>query len=96
MTRRREETHLQAAVEAELQVRGWRYFHAYDARRSVPGFPDLVCLRGSRVLVAEIKTMRGRVSPEQRDWLAAFELAGVESHLWRLPAAWAEIGRVLR
>lgn len=96
MTRRREEEHLQAAVEAELQLRGWRYFHAYDSRRSVAGFPDLICLRGSRVLVAELKTSMGRVSPEQQQWLAAFEAAGVESYLWRLPAAWGEVGRVLR
>jgi hypothetical protein len=90
------ERHLQAAVEAELQLRGWRYFHTHDARRSVPGFPDLLCLRGQRLFVAELKTATGRVSREQRDWLAAFELAGVPAHLWRLPGDWARVGEVLR
>jgi VRR-NUC domain len=96
MTRRREEQHLQAAVEAELKLRGWRYYHSHDSRRSVAGFPDLVCVRGRRVLVAELKTANGRVRSEQREWLDAFALAGVESHLWRLPGDWAKVGTVLR
>jgi hypothetical protein len=96
VTRRREETHLQASVEAELQLRGWRYFHTHDARRSVPGFPDILALRGPRLFVAEIKTATGRVSREQRAWLDAFELAGVEAHLWRLPGDWAKVAEVLR
>ena len=90
------ERHMQAALEAELQLRGWRYFHTHDARRSVPGFPDIVALRGPRLFVAELKTETGRVSREQRAWLEAFELAGVPAHLWRLPADWAKVGTVLR
>lgn len=96
MTWRREEQHLQAAVEAELRLRGWRYFHSHDSRRSVAGFPDLICIRGARVLAVELKTAAGRVSREQREWLDAFELAGVEAHLWRLPGDWAQVGEVLR
>jgi Holliday junction resolvase len=90
------ERHLQAAVEEHLRITGWRFYHSHDSRRSVAGFPDLVCIRGSRVLVAELKTATGRVSREQRAWLDAFELAGVEAHLWRLPADWAKVGTVLR
>jgi VRR-NUC domain len=91
-----QEVHLQAAVEAELQLRGWRYFHTYDARRSVPGFPDVLALRGNRILVAELKTAKGRVSADQRLWLDAFTAAGVPAYLWRLPGDWASVGQVLR
>ena len=90
------ERHLQAAVEAELQLRGWRYYHAWNSQHSGPGFPDVIALRGDRVLVAEIKTTKGRVSREQQQWLAAFEAAGVESHLWRLPTDWGKVAAVLR
>jgi Holliday junction resolvase len=90
-----QERHMQAALEQELQLRGWRYFHASDARRSVPGFPDIIAVRGTRLFVAEIKTAKGRVSTEQRAWLDAFTLAGVPAYLWRLPADWAEVGKVL-
>ena len=60
------ERHLQATIEEELRLRGWRFYHSHDSRRSVAGFPDLVCLRGDRVLVAEIKGPKTRVTAEQR------------------------------
>jgi Holliday junction resolvase len=90
------ERHLQASLEEHLRAAGWRFYHAWNSQHSAPGFPDVIALRGNRGLVAEIKTAEGRVSREQRAWLAAFELAGVESHLWRLPADWAKVSQVLR
>jgi hypothetical protein len=63
---------------------------------SVAGFPDLVCLRGARAFVAEIKGERTRLTAEQRAWLAAFEAAGVPAYLWRLPADWAGVEEALR
>jgi Holliday junction resolvase len=90
------ERHLQATLEQELRLRGWRYYHTASSQRSVAGFPDIVAIRGERVLVAEIKGPRTRVTREQAEWLAAFETAGVPAFLWRFPAAWGEVGRVLR
>jgi Holliday junction resolvase len=90
------ERHLQAGLEEHLRLTGWRYYHTHNSSRSVAGFPDIVALRGSRILVAEIKTERGRVSTAQRGWLAAFEAAGVSAYLWRLPGDWAQVGEVLR
>jgi Holliday junction resolvase len=95
-TRRNEERHLQAALEQHLRIRGWRYYHSYNSQRSVAGFPDVIALRDKRVLVAEIKTSRGRVSAPQREWLAAFEQAGIPAYLWRFPEDWSQVGRLLR
>ena len=94
-TRRNLEHHIQAGVEEHMRLTGWKYFHAYNAQRSVAGYPDLTAIRGSRVLVAELKTMTGRVSRAQLEWLDAFRAAGVEAYLWRLPADWPEVTRVL-
>lgn len=85
----------QANVERLARYLGWRAYHTHDSRRSSAGFPDLVLLRDTRVLVAELKSETGRVRAEQREWLEAFELAGVEAHLWR-PSDWADIERTLR
>jgi len=79
MTRRRDEQHLQAAVEAELRLRGWKYTHHHDSRRSVPGWPDVFAVRGTRLVALEIKTMRGRVSREQAEWIETPGAAGVEA-----------------
>jgi Holliday junction resolvase len=93
---RHHERHLQATIEQELRLRGWRYYHTTNSQRSVAGFPDIVALRADRVLVAEIKGPKTRVTAEQRAWLAAFETAGVPAFLWRLPGDWAHVGEVLR
>jgi hypothetical protein len=90
------ERHLQAALEEELRAAGWRFYHAWNSQHSAPGFPDVIALREPRIIAAEIKGPKTRVTAAQREWLAAFEAAGVPSFLWRLPGDWAEVGRVLR
>jgi hypothetical protein len=45
--------------------------------------------------MAELKTQTGRVSPEQQQWLALLDAAGVETHLWR-PSDLDEVLAVLK
>jgi hypothetical protein len=74
---------------------GWLVFHPHDSRRSTPGWPDLVMVRDGRLILAELKTERGRVSVEQKRWLAALSLVvGVEVYLWR-PSDWPAVQRSL-
>jgi hypothetical protein len=58
------------------------------------GFPDLLLVRGDRVVVAELKTNAGKPTKEQGEWLFAFRLAGVEAYVWK-PLSWPVIERVL-
>ncbi len=63
---------------------GWRSYHTHDSRRSNAGFPDLTLVRPPRVVFAELKSMRGRTSSDQRAWLADLNACpGVETYLWR-------------
>lgn len=76
---------------------GWLAYHTHDSRRSEPGFPDLVATRGGRVVFAELKTARGRVSAAQRAWLEALgKTAGpaVSVFVWT-PEDWAAIEATL-
>lgn len=73
---------------------GWRVYHTRDSRGSQAGFPDLVLTRGGRLIFAELKSARGKVRPEQSDWLDALRAAGQVVYLWR-PEDWSEIGRIL-
>ena len=60
------------------------------------GFPDLVLLRAPRLLFAEAKSAKGRLSPEQAAWLELLrQVPGVEVKTWR-PSMWDEIETELR
>lgn len=75
---------------------GWRSYHTHDSRRSAPGFPDCVFVRDARLLFAELKTERGRLTLPQRSWLAALrQCRGAEVYEWR-PSDWLKIEAVLR
>lgn len=75
----------QAFVIETAERFGWAWFHDQDPRRNNAGFPDLVLGRpGPRgLIVAELKSERGRVTAAQRVWLDLFAAAGVETHVWR-------------
>lgn len=77
------ERDLQRQVIDLAELRGWRCYHTFDSRRSAPGFPDVMAVRGSRLLAVELKRESGRVTAEQQAWLDALALAGVEVHTWR-------------
>ena len=82
---------------------GWLAYHVRDGRRSEPGLPDLVLGRRGVVILAELKTMKGKVSnlhkitkggrvmPSQMEWI---QESGAQ--LWR-PCHWSsgEIERAL-
>ena len=87
------EAQLQAAVVELARFFGWRHYHAFDSRRSARGWPDLVLCRPPRLVFVELKSAGGRLTPEQRDWLAALAgVPGIEAGVWR-PADWTD-GRI--
>lgn len=74
---------------------GWERFHAYDARRSPEGFPDLVLVRPPRVLLVELKSPTGKLTPAQQRWQELLgECPGVEVYTWR-PADLDGIARLM-
>lgn len=89
----------------------WRTFHdqatnapracpsckaALHLPRNDPGFPDLLLVRDDVLIIAELKADRGRLSPEQKEWLAAFRaVKRIAVVVWK-PKDWDEIERTLR
>ena len=48
------------------------------------GFPDIVAVRGSQCLMAELKTEKGKLSPEQEAWAEALrDVKGIRYYIWR-------------
>ena len=73
---------------------GWWVLHHPDSRRATAaGWPDLALLR-ERLVLAELKSPRGVLRPEQADVLARLDRAGVETHVWR-PVDWPQVMRIL-
>lgn len=69
----------QEQVRKAAVMAGWRFYHTWNSMRSVKGFPDCLLIKGSRMIVAELKREGGIFTPEQDDWLNAFEgVPGVE------------------
>lgn len=100
MTLTLSEADLQRCVVEYATFRGWLTWHDYDSRRNQAGFPDLVMVKHGRVVFAELKSDKGRLRPEQHDWMSRLRRAGelsggVEAYVWR-PADWpTNITRVL-
>lgn len=86
------ERELQASVIELAQLQGWLTYHTFDSRRSAPGFPDVVAVRGFRLLAIELKSHRGQVTHDQRRWLNALAGAGTETYTWK-PEEWTS-GRI--
>jgi hypothetical protein len=94
----------QAVLEAALHC-GWRRHHTRKARtlrgwrtplQGDAGYQDLTLVRGPRVIAAECKLARGRLSDDQKAWLRAWlAVPGVEVYIFR-PQYWRQIERTLK
>lgn len=88
------EADLQAKILQLAGYQGWLAYHTHDSRRSQEGFPDLVLVRAPRLIFAELKSMRGSMSPAQYVWLDELDRTPAEVYIWR-PCDWPEIERIL-
>ena len=74
----------------------WKHYHTHNSQRSVAGFPDLVLVRGDKILFRELKTdsPKSQCTPAQKEWLELLERAGCDVGVWR-PRDMDEIVRTL-
>jgi hypothetical protein len=96
------EKDFQRAVIDYAKLRNWLVFHDTDSRKNSRGLPDLILCRPGRdgkhgrLAFVELKTDRGRLRPEQKEWLEALATVScVETYVFR-PSQWQEIERILR
>jgi hypothetical protein len=90
------EAGFQEALRQYALLHGWQYYHIHDARCSPAGFPDVVLARpGDALILAELKSARGRVRPEQQEWYDVLrQCTGIENYIWR-PGDWDWIAQYL-
>lgn len=89
------EDELKAMVIQTAKLYGWRVCHFRPARTATgwrtplegdAGLPDLILARDGQVLLAELKSTRGKPTTEQLQWLEAL---GDHGRLWA-PASWTD------
>ena len=88
------EKEFQSEVVRTATELGWRVHHTWDSQRARRGFPDLVMARHHKVIFAELKSAKGKIRPEQQEWMEALWAAGQEAYIFR-PKDWDEIVSIL-
>lgn len=92
------ERDFQQRVIEVARLKGWLVYSIPDSRRAtLAGFPDLTLIRkkDKRLIFAELKREKGRVSPAQQDVLDALGvISDVSVYVWR-PSQWQSILDIL-
>lgn len=89
------EKEFQKSVKSLAYALGWLTYHTFDSRRSDVGFPDLVLVKDDRLIFAELKSEKGKLTIKQDMWLQALDYTDVETYVWR-PSDLPAIARILR
>lgn len=103
------EKEFQNAVVDYAHLNGWLVHHARAAQvregkwvtpiQGDAGFPDLVMARYGKIVFAELKSKKGRLSQAQKEWRDIIDTAVDQDRLfwfeWR-PSDWDEIEQTLR
>ncbi len=91
-----EQTFLQDVIDY-ARARGWLVYHTYRSKKSAPGFPDGIAVRGDFLVAFETKVVGKSPTPAQWAWLDALNAipcGHVVAFVWR-PTDWALIVKVL-
>ena len=90
------------AVISLAQILGWRVHRNWTELHSPKGWPDLVLCRESddgttaELVVLEIKSERGQLTPEQQEWLTLLgKVPGVRAQCVR-PSDWDSLCSLLK
>lgn len=100
------EAQFQRQVIQLAQLCGWRVAHFRPAMNAKgewrtpvaadgAGFPDLVLVRGHKLLFRELKTETGSLTVLQERWGEELRLAGADWGVWR-PSDWPVIEQLLK
>lgn len=91
------EAKFQAWVIGRAVGYGWDrdlIYHSLHSMGSQAGFPDLVLVKGARVIFWELKSPTGKATPAQEKWIEALRAAGcVAAVVW--PKDWRMVNEEL-
>jgi len=91
------EADLREQIRTLCKLYGWKMYFSWTSIHSPRGFPDLVLANPEqkRVIFAELKTEKSKLTPQQEEWLDTLDACGAEVYLWR-PGDIEGIATILR
>ena len=63
------EADFQRHVRKVAEANGWKVHCVWRSDHSPAGWPDLVMVKGDRMLIMELKMPKGKLTDKQREWL---------------------------
>ena len=91
------EKDLREQVRTLCKLFGWKMQFSWTSIHSPRGFPDLVLANPEqkRVIFAELKGEKGKLTPQQEEWLDILRQCGQEAYVWK-PQDIEKIVEILR
>jgi hypothetical protein len=88
---------LREQIRDLCKIFSWKFYFTWTSIHSPRGIPDLILCKPPRLIFAELKTEKGKVSPHQQEWIDLLSECGgnVECYVWR-PSDIEEIARLLQ
>ena len=77
------------------KLNGWDYYFTWRSIHSPYGYPDLTIIKPPRLIFAELKIGKAKLTPFQEKWIQYFKDCGVEAYVWR-DNMWEEIVACLK
>lgn len=86
------ETQLRENIRDAAVKLGWLVYFTWNSLHSPKGFPDMVMVRDGELIFAELKSDKGKLTPDQELWKGALEIVEsmnfhVAYFIWR-PEDW--------
>jgi len=90
------EKQFEAQIKDLAKIFGWRYYHPFLSKWSERGWPDVTLLRDRRLIIAELKSEKGKLTEAQARWLWNLrKVPGISVYIWR-PRHIEKIAEVLK
>lgn len=78
------EKQFESQIRDLAKIFRWKFYHPFLSKWSERGWPDITLLRDRRLILAELKSEKGKLSVHQARWLWALrKVPGIEVYIWR-------------
>lgn len=88
------EAEYQAWIVRLARANGWLVYHTYNSMKSDKGWPDVVLCKPPRLCIWEVKSAKGKPTPEQEVWVKALKECGEDAQVV-YPCDWRAVEATL-